>query len=137
MTLGGLKGLKISALTLEIDPATGWRRGQETNLLCISFETGQVLSIWDDGQTCCEHRHMATDDDLTQFAGAAFLGCELRDASVKDDDYGVTETQFLVVLTDKGNVSFANYNEHNGYYGGFEISASLDGERLCILEEGL
>lgn len=92
------------------------------NELRITFDSGVEVRAWDGGQCCCEHRYMTTDDDLSEYKGATFLGMELRDAPDIDEGYGIHhEVQFLVVKTDRGNVSFANHNEHNGYYGGFSL----------------
>lgn len=89
--------------------------------LRIKFLDGTTAKVWDDGQCCCESRYMTTDDDLAEYAGATFLGMEVRDAPDEHTDYGDHEVQFLVVKTDRGNVSFANHNEHNGYYGGIYL----------------
>lgn len=37
----------------------------------------------------------------------------------------VHEVQFLVVHTDKGDLTMSSHNEHNGYYGGFSIEARV------------
>jgi hypothetical protein len=109
-------GQKMTAIVLD----------KEHDQLRITFESGRTVTIWDDGQSCCEHRYMSTDDDLSQFVGTTFLGHEVRDAPNMDDGYEEHEVQFLVVLTDRGNISFANHNEHNGYYGGFALTATVD-----------
>lgn len=36
------------------------------------------------------------------------------------------EVQFLHVKTSKGSFAVSNHNEHNGYYGGFNVEASLE-----------
>lgn len=115
-------GQKVTALVLD----------NETQLR-ITFESGRTVTIWDDGQSCCEHRYMSTDDDLSQFVGAAFLGHEVRAAPDQEDEYGeVSECQFLVILTDRGNIVFANHNEHNGYYGGFVLTATVDTPEIVV-----
>lgn len=83
------------------------------------------LRIWDDGQSCCEHRYMSSDDDLKYYIGSKFTGAEIRDAPNMDDVYDVHEVQFLIVNTDKGDFTVETHNEHNGYYGGFYIKAKL------------
>jgi hypothetical protein len=110
---------KMTALVLD----------KENNQLRITFESGRTVTIYDDEQRCCEYRYMSTDDDLSQFVGATFLGYEVRDAPNIDDDCEEHEVQFLVILTDRGNISFANHNEHNGYYGGFKLIAIVDQPR--------
>jgi len=90
----------------------------------LNFEDGTELTFSDEGQSCCEHRYMTTSDDLNSIAGAKFVDVELRDAPSVPDEYGEAhEVQFLVVGTDKGNVTIETHNEHNGYYGGFYICA--------------
>ena len=92
------------------------------NSLRFALSDGSNLSLRDDGQSCCEHRYMSTDDDLSYYVGAELLGFELKDApSIGDDE--VHEVQFLDVRTSKGVFTMSNHNEHNGYYGGFWIVA--------------
>lgn len=90
--------------------------------LNLFFGDGTGIKIWDDGQSCCEHRYMTTNDDLPYFVGSKFLNVELREAPSKDTEYGdVHEVQFLLVNTNKGTFTIESHNEHNGYYGGFWI----------------
>ncbi len=93
--------------------------------LNISFEDGSKLTLWDAGQSCCESRYMRTDDDLNYFIGSEFLGGEIKDAPGIDCSYGDHEVQFLEIKTNKGSFVMSSHNEHNGYYGGFYITASL------------
>jgi hypothetical protein len=93
--------------------------------LVFLFEDKTKLTIFDDGQSCCESRYMRTDDDLTAFKGAVFTNIELKNAPEVEDDYGSHEVQFLEITTDKGSFVMSNHNEHNGYYGGFWIVAKL------------
>lgn len=100
---------------------------EESNKLMFEFKDGANLAIRDDGQSCCEYRYMKTDDNLSEFKGAVFLGIEIKDAPCPEDEYGEThEIQFLDIKTDKGNFQMANHNEHNGYYGGFWITAEIE-----------
>ena len=95
--------------------------------LRFEFEDGSRLRLWDNGQSCCESRYMQTDDDLPYYIGAKFVGAEVRDGGSTEGEYGDThEIQFLVVTTDRGTFSMASHNEHNGYYGGFWITASAE-----------
>jgi hypothetical protein len=99
--------------------------GIEENELRFRFDDASELDLFDDGQSCCEHRYMNTDDDLAYFVGAVFQGVRVQDGGYEqDDDYGdCVESQFLLVDTNKGTFTVANYNSHNGYYGGFWIVA--------------
>ena len=83
-----------------------------------------VLVLRDDGRSCCEHRYMTTDDELSDFAGSEFYGAELRDGPETTSEWGEPhETQFLYVNTSIGTLVVTTHNEHNGYYGGFWIVA--------------
>jgi hypothetical protein len=104
------------------------------NELRIDFTDGTRLSLWDSGQSCCEMRWMESQtDNLAQFAGAQIISVEVREvgndapAPKENAEYGhdVLDSQFLWIVTTKGVAVFANYNDHNGYYGGFWISANL------------
>lgn len=89
----------------------------------MKFEDGTGICIFDNGQSCCEHRYMNTDDDLTHFVGAVFQKAEVSPQEDEAKDYGeCKECQFLIITTSKGQFTCANYNEHNGYYGGFSIA---------------
>jgi len=90
----------------------------------ITFADGTGITFTDGVQSCCERRYMTTDDDLPYYSGAKFLGAEKRKAPAIEHEYGMHECEFLVILTDKGNISFVNHNEHNGYYGGFYVCAA-------------
>lgn len=72
------------------------------NRLKFEFEDDSILEMYDDGQSCCEHRFMRTDDNLDEYAGATLLNFELKDVDIKEDDeWGeVQEIQFLDVITD-------------------------------------
>lgn len=91
------------------------------NALKLKFEDGTTVEFYDDGQSCCESRYMNTDDELKDYVGAKLLDASVRDGGAKDENYGVTESQFLIIETSKGSFTVANYNEHNGYYGGISL----------------
>lgn len=92
--------------------------------LRIIFDDGSGLRFYDDGQSCCESRYMRSDADLPYYVGAKFLSAEIREAPNMAYEYVEHEVQFLVLITDRGNIDVANHNEHNGYYGGFTIRAA-------------
>jgi hypothetical protein len=100
---------------------------EEESELRFKFTDGTGLKLFDDGQSCCESRYMTTDDDLTYYAGAKFMGVEIKEApDIEDEEGDVHEVQFLEVKTDKGVFTMATHNEHNGYYGGFDITIKED-----------
>lgn len=95
--------------------------------LFLHFTDKTAIRFMDEGQSCCEHRYMTCGDDLTTFAGAKFVGAEIREApdAHEEDDYGEPhEVQFLVVKTDRGNITCETHNVHNGYYGGFWVTVA-------------
>lgn len=94
--------------------------------IVFKFENNKKLIIWDDGQSCCEYRHMTTSDILSEYFGSILLDFELKSAPNIADEYGEHEIQFLDVKTSVGTFQIANHNEHNGYYGGFSISAKIE-----------
>lgn len=96
----------------------------EDSQLRIKFSDGTGLRIWDDGQSCCESRYTRTDDDLSAFVGANLLDVAVRDGGgTGEEDGDYHDIQFLVLSTDRGDITFSSHNEHNGYYGGFSLSA--------------
>ncbi len=98
----------------------------DDDTLTFTFEDGLVVSLTDEGQSCCEHRYMKTDDELSDYAGATLTDIEVVDAPDQEDQWGeVHEIQFLRVHTSKGVVVISAHNEHNGYYGGFCIRAKV------------
>ncbi len=100
----------------------------EDNTLHVTTPDSEVV-IYDDGQSCCEHRYMQTDDDLNYFVGSIFNDLEIKDATGCDTENDSHEIQFLEIKTSKGVITFANHNEHNGYYGGFAIVTEKLGEK--------
>lgn len=99
---------------------------EESNHLRFLFKNGVKMSMWDNGQSCCENRYMRTDDDLSEFTNTIFKDIEIADAPSIDDGGECHDVQFLRIHTGKGIFVMSNHNEHNGYYGGFSIVASLD-----------
>lgn len=111
-------GKTISSITMLPD-------AHEDGSVMFEFSDGASLELYDTARSCCESRYMSTDDKLTDYIGAKLRDLELRDVDCADNDDGdVHEVQFLVAITDKGNITFATHNKHNGYYGGFCIAAT-------------
>ena len=99
----------------------------DDNALAIRFTNGRSIRMADMGHQCCENRYMSTDDDLSEFVGARLLGIEVRDApsQTSADVYEDHDVSFLAVQTSKGEFVMKNHNEHNGYYGGFDIRVDV------------
>jgi hypothetical protein len=98
----------------------------EDNELVIKFTDGVTLWLYDGGQSCCENRYMSCDDPLDYWEGLAFIGYYVADGPQIEHEYEVHEQQFLIVDTFLGSFTVANHNEHNGYYGGFDIAEKLN-----------
>jgi hypothetical protein len=92
--------------------------------LVFRFTDNTGLALFDGGQSCCESRYMHTDDVLENFVGTILQNAEIKDGPEESGEYGDSkDSQFLVITTSKGQFTIVNYNEHNGYYGGFYIKA--------------
>lgn len=102
----------------------------EDNVLTLDLE-GTNLKISDDGQSCCESRYMTTADELSWLVGKKLTRIELKGCTTEKEEYNYHGVQFLEVMTNQGCVTLANHNEHNGYYGGFCISAAVDGKEVA------
>ena len=96
----------------------------------ISFaDTKKWLTITDNGQSCCEHRYMRTDDDCAYHKGASLIAIESGKAAEEAGDDGYAhEICFVDIKTSRGVITVASHNEHNGYYGGFSMVVSEWGE---------
>ena len=103
---------------LRIDPEYNFGDGG----LFINFIDKSGIVIYDGGRSCCESRWMHTDDELTSFVGSILLGAEVREGPEVESDWEYKESQFLIVKTSLGEFTIVNYNQHNGYYGGFWLS---------------
>lgn len=86
----------------------------------ITFEDDKKIEFFDNNQSCCEHRYMNTDDCTSLHKGARLISASVSDGPSTDNG-NVLDCQFLIITTNKGFLTIANYNEHNGYYGGFDI----------------
>ena len=86
---------------------------------------GARIDLGDEGQSCCEHRYMTTDDELGYLVGARLVDIFTAEAPDGPHEYDVHEVEFLKIVTDMGTATFENHNEHNGYYGGFNIVARV------------
>lgn len=122
---------------IDITPALGktisdLRFSENDSALSITFADGSKLTLFDDGQSCCETRYMRTDDNLAEYIGGRLLGAEVKDVPEligfwkDEDEYGCHDMQFLEITTSKGSFVMSNHNEHNGYYGGFCIEAKYE-----------
>lgn len=91
--------------------------------LRIWFVDGSGMGLRDTGQGCCEERYMTCGDDLRGFAGAKLMSIETTPAITLPSMGEEHEVQFLNVKTSKGTIVAETHNKHNGFYGGFSVSA--------------
>lgn len=78
------------------------------------------------GSSCCEDfGYFSTNDNLKEFVGAdlsdiSLTGTDLLTKKIAADfPYGFDSggVMFVTIKTSKGDLQFAAYNSHNGYYG--------------------
>lgn len=97
------------------------------NALVLMFDDGTAIRVLDTEQHCCERRYMTADKDLPSLIGCKLTRIEIKAAAefcitLDDGDPGFADIQFVEIGTDKGFVTIANHNEHNGYYDGFRLT---------------
>jgi len=95
--------------------------------LYFALNDGTTMRLADEERSCCESRYMTLDGtDLSYYIGAKLLDADVKSAPNQENEYGdVHEVQFLHIYTSKGVFTLSSHNEHNGYYGGFAIRATL------------
>lgn len=103
----------------------------------IRIDDGEkTVIIKDYGQCCCEHRYFTClTDNLDYYEDAHYLGYELGKCGYEEDDDYDHEITFIDAKTTLGVVSFCAHNKHNGYYGGFDITAKEYNNSLGFLTE--
>ncbi len=95
---------------------------KENDRIIFNFSDGDQYSISDEGQYYCEYRYMVCEDNLSYYSDTILKDILVTDCDEKKEaDFEYTDIQFLEIITDKGSFQFSTRNEHNGYYGGFEI----------------
>lgn len=123
-------GVMINMLGGNKDSVEAYKSGEgkvikslkiESDNLEMRFEDGTGIAFSDEGQSCCEHRHMSCDDDLNYHVGATFMKAELESGPDVENDGDCHEQEFLKITTSNGMFTVVNHNEHNGYYGGFSV----------------
>lgn len=104
----------------------------DEDVLHIVFTDGSELTLKDNGQACCEDRYMRTDDILDEYVGGQLLGVEIKEVPPlvgfweDNTGEGIHDVQFLEIITSKGSFVMSSHNEHNGFYGGFDIYAEYE-----------
>ena len=108
-------GKKIRSIRVDED-----YNGKDGGLEML-FDDGTGIWLYDNGRSCCEHRYLHTDDNVSDFVGATFIEAELREGGEKEEDYEFHEWEFVIIKTSLGEFTLETHNIHNGYYGGFHL----------------
>jgi len=105
----------------------------------ITLDDGTVyqFGIYNEASCCESWGFLSTPDDVAEWVGSEFRSLdkvetnELRAEIEGEYSYGLDEggIAFVNVETSIGQLQFAAYNSHNGYYG-HSVSAWKNGELL-------
>ena len=89
----------------------------------VETEEEEIYFVIQNGQQCCENWgvYLYTVENLKDYIGAEYLGysensCDQIIKDLEEEYVGSGETCFLNIHTSKGDIDFAVYNSHNGYY---------------------
>lgn len=118
--LKDVKGRRIASVTID-DAANGG-----DGALLFMFDGGWKLAVADKGRSCCESRYLKCDDDLAAYVGATFQEITIECGDTMNSKYDEChEVQFLLIHTNRGIFTVNTHNAHNGYYGGFWMTADV------------
>lgn len=97
--LSRAKGKTIESITFSQTSADRYE-----NKMVITFDNGDALAVYDDGQQCCERRYMVANEDMSFYPGAEFYDLDVRDAVISTlSDGDILELQFMIVSTSFGS----------------------------------
>lgn len=85
--------------------------------ITMSDPAKNIMCSINNEQKCCERFGVYTSQKLDSFVGAEYISVEvsqLSSSGKKFDDFMTTIE--VLVHTNKGDIKFTLYNEHNGYY---------------------
>lgn len=89
----------------------------------VETEEEEIYFVIQNGQQCCENWgvYLYTVENLKDYIGAEYLGysensCDQIIKDLEEEYVSSNETCFLNIHTSKGDIDFAVYNSHNGYY---------------------
>ena len=91
----------------------------------ITDEDQEILCAIENGQNCCEEwGYFWCNDNIKDFIGSKLLSIKITDKALNSQIFDKKAPVFyeggvifVDFVTDKGNLQFVAYNEHNGYYG--------------------
>lgn len=96
--------------------------------LILGMADGREILVFDARQCCCEHRYTHCDENLHQYVGRELLGLLTVAELPTVDDAEVHESQQVEVHTSVGPLCIVTHNEHDGYYGGFDVAVECGAE---------
>lgn len=111
---------------------------QNDTTLVLEFRTFSLqVHNYNPDSGCDTTRYITLDgEDISYYVGAIFFGLQIKPAgrtSVPRGEYGgYEETEFLDVHTSKGVFTVACHNDHNGYYGGFNLHVYRENKKLPL-----
>lgn len=92
----------------------------------ITTKDNNYKILIDNGNQCCESwGYFSTEDKFEDFIGSELLDIKITDDNLNSNILDMKEERglhisdciFVDLITNKGNLQFAVYNAHNGYYG--------------------
>lgn len=98
------------------------------NKFRLALGNGKNIELWDDAQSCCENRWITCDDDLGKIVGGTLTRVEVKEGPSDESSGDVHEQLFIEIGTNECFVTICTHNEHNGYYGGFGLTITEEGE---------
>lgn len=129
--LDSLKGDVITRA--RILPTSGWYVFDSEHVidrLALSMRSGVTVYVYDSMKKCCEKRRMTTDDDPSDLVGSELRGIEVsygpKPTDEDLDSYECHEEAFVRVIASKAAITLCTHNEHNGFYGGFDLCVCVE-----------
>ena len=90
----------------------------------IETEDEEIYFVIDNYQLCCENwgKYLYTSEDVKEYIDADYLGYDTGTSNAvmeclkKKYIYYPSDVCFLNIHTSNGDIDYAVYNSHNGYY---------------------
>jgi len=88
----------------------------------LTLDNEVTICLTDAGQSCCEYRYMTIEDNIEDLVGKKLTEISVREGGTREAEYDVHDIYFLHIKAEDECLVVANHNEHNGYYGGFDLT---------------
>ena len=90
----------------------------------VETEDEEIYFVIDNDQQCCENwgKYLYTSEEVKEYIGADYLGYDTETSNAmmeclkEEYIYYPSDVCFLNIHTSKGDIDYAVYNSHNGYY---------------------